>query len=349
MLYADRQTIWGSHDISNADGVPTTPGTVVDGNTTHWSINGQGMENSSVIALLSPPSGPAHLISSVADVGSFIHTNLHQSPASGASPTLGVTASFDFAGSAPLTIAGVSTAGSYSKDGGLTWTLFPTNPAEYIPGNGTVAVAADGSAIYWQFEAIGSQVMISKDLGVTWNVIGDSPSLTSGQIQVLADRKDPSVAYLYDPATGIVYRTDNQGGTLQPVNVLSTGGIMSLPPAAKGDLWFASNGALEHSVDGGATWKETGDVKRAYSVGFGAPKPGTTYPAVYLFGQIGNVTGFYRSTDMGRTFVRINDKRHQYGNAYIVQGDPRVYGRIYIATTGRGIVLGDLKDRSNWR
>lgn len=353
VLYGDGQTIWASSDISKADGVPTTPGTIVDGNATHWSINALGLEETSVLALLSPPSGPAHLISGVGDIGGFAHTDFNHSPATGMSsnPIFGNTTGLDFAQSVPLSVVRVgsrdsqqspgSAFGAYSSDGGLTWTPFPVNPAGVVNGSGTVAIAADGSAIYWQPGDGGSQVSVSKDHGATWTIVPGSPAQSSAQIAVFADRQDPALVYLYDPATGNVYRSEDQGQTLSQVSTLGTFGKVSLSPAAKGDLWFASNGALERSVDGGNTWNETGDVTSAFSVGFGAAKPGTTYPALYLFGQIGQTTGFYRSTDAGQSFVRINDDQHQYGNAYIVQGDPRVYGRIYIGTNGRGIIVGE--------
>jgi hypothetical protein len=45
--------------------------------------------------------------------------------------------------------------------------------------------------------------------------------------------------------------------------------------------------------------------------------------------------------DEGNTFVRINDYDHQYSNANIIVGDPRVFGRFYLATGGRGIIEGD--------
>ncbi len=355
VLYGDGQTIWASSDISKADGVPTTPGTIVDGNATHWSINALGVEETSVLALVSPPSGPAHLISGVGDIGGFAHTDLNHSPASGMSknPIFGNTSGIDFAQSSPLNIARVGSNGSQqstgsafgasSSDGGLTWTPFPTNPPGVVNGSGTVAFAADASTIYWQPGDGGSQAAVSHDRGASWTTIPGAPAQTNAQIEVFADRMDPSVAYLYDPATGKVFRSDDHGQTLSEASTLSTNGKVSLSPAAKGDLWFASNGPLERSNDGGRTWNEVGDVANAYSVGFGAAKPGSKYPAVYLFGQVGQTTGFYRSTNVGKSFVRINDDQHQYGNAYIVEGDSRVYGRIYIGTNGRGIILGEQK------
>jgi hypothetical protein len=49
----------------------------------------------------------------------------------------------------------------------------------------------------------------------------------------------------------------------------------------------------------------------------------------------------FRSVDAGETWVRINDDSHQFGWINHVTGDPRVYGRVYFATGGRGIIYGD--------
>jgi photosystem II stability/assembly factor-like uncharacterized protein len=50
----------------------------------------------------------------------------------------------------------------------------------------------------------------------------------------------------------------------------------------------------------------------------------------------------FRSTDMGKTWKRINDDDHQYGWRFrCIAGDPRVFGRVYIGTDGRGIVYGE--------
>jgi len=64
--------------------------------------------------------------------------------------------------------------------------------------------------------------------------------------------------------------------------------------------------------------------------------------AIYITGKIDNVLGFFRSDDAGKTWVRINDDEHGYGAVdTAITGDPRVYGRVYIATNGRGIVYGE--------
>jgi len=42
------------------------------------------------------------------------------------------------------------------------------------------------------------------------------------------------------------------------------------------------------------------------------------------------------------SWVRINDDQHQWGAVSPVIGDPRVFGRVYIGTNGRGIIRGDI-------
>ena len=51
----------------------------------------------------------------------------------------------------------------------------------------------------------------------------------------------------------------------------------------------------------------------------------------------------FRSIDAGQTWVRINDDQHQRGHAgdTAITGDPRIFGRVYIGTNGRGIIYGD--------
>jgi hypothetical protein len=61
-------------------------------------------------------------------------------------------------------------------------------------------------------------------------------------------------------------------------------------------------------------------------------------PALYTRAKIGGVRGIFRSDSAGRRWVRVNDDEHQdawTGNA--ITGDPRVYGRVYVSTNGRGL------------
>ncbi len=58
-------------------------------------------------------------------------------------------------------------------------------------------------------------------------------------------------------------------------------------------------------------------------------------------GIVNGKDAIYRSDDSAKTWVRINDDRHQYGLLLLITGDPRIYGRAYVGTHGRGVFYGD--------
>ncbi len=58
-------------------------------------------------------------------------------------------------------------------------------------------------------------------------------------------------------------------------------------------------------------------------------------------GTIRGQAGIFRSIDEAKSWVRINDDAHQWGLVLQVAGDPRIFGRVYVGTHGRGIQYGD--------
>ena len=374
VMYGSGQTIWETMDISKADGVPTSPTIVNHGNATDWAIGALGLEETDITQLVSPPSGPANLVSAMGDLGGFTHIDLNHSPVSGqqSNPAFTSGSDVDFAQGNPLIMARVGSPsygnnqeGAYSSDGGLTWTPFATQPAGITSGSGSVAVAADGSTILWIPTDVGVPASYSTDKGATWTASTGAPAQINNytQLVVLSDRKNPKKFYLFDPQ-------GSNGGT--PVYVSSDGGhtfaVASTPtdygislfvsPAGEGDLWLASYNGLFHSTNSGATFTQISGTQVAYNLGFGLQAPGAVYPAIYMVGQQSNDTActdgsdptlfftvastcLYRSVDGGASFVRINDFQHQYGYINTITGDQRVFGRVYLGTAGRGIIEAD--------
>jgi xyloglucan-specific exo-beta-1,4-glucanase len=76
-------------------------------------------------------------------------------------------------------------------------------------------------------------------------------------------------------------------------------------------------------------------------VGFGKAASGKSFPSLFLAGQIAGVQALFRSDDAGVSWKRINDDGNQFAAVSRVTGDPRIHGRVYIATGGRGILYGD--------
>jgi photosystem II stability/assembly factor-like uncharacterized protein len=82
-------------------------------------------------------------------------------------------------------------------------------------------------------------------------------------------------------------------------------------------------------------------VEEIHAFGFGKAAPKAKYAALYLVGTVQGQRGFFRSTDSGATWVRINDDQHQWGLVLHITGDPKKFGRVYVGTHGRGTFYGD--------
>ena len=169
--------------------------------------------------------------------------------------------------------------------------------------------------------------------------------MPSGAV-VESDRVNP--LRFYGLANGAFYGSTDGGATFA---ALATG--LPVPaqfkavPGREGDVWVAGGTetttyGLWHSTNGGATFARLANLEEADNIGFGQAAAGQTYPALYTSAQAGGVRGIYRSTNAGTSWTRINDAQHQYASTGgAITGDPRVFGRVYLSTNGRGIVYGD--------
>lgn len=335
-LYGTGATIWGSDDVNAAD----------TGQPTHWTVRAQGLEETAVLDLISPPAGP-HLISALGDIGGFRHDALTVSPPGGlwTNPTMTTVTSLDFAENSPGIVAKVGNGangqnGAYSLDGASTWTPFPVDLPD-SKGGGTIAVTADGRNFIWT--APGGRPYFSFKRGATWTACVGAPD----GLRIVTDRVNSHKAYGWDSNTGKFYTSDDWGVeyAAQPATLPKGHSKVRPAPGHEGDLWLpAGSDGLYHSTDGGATFAPLGAVQSADALGFGRAAPGKTYPAVYLAGKVGGVSGVFRSNDAGLTWTRINDDAHQYGwIGQVLTGDPRLYGRVYLGTNGRGILYADLR------
>jgi hypothetical protein len=119
-------------------------------------------------------------------------------------------------------------------------------------------------------------------------------------------------------------------------------------PGRSGDLWLAAFDGLYHASNPGSSisFAPMAGVEEIHAFGFGKSAPGKNYPAMYLAGAVNGQPGIFRSDDAAKTWVRINDDRHQWGLILQITGDPRIFGRVYVGTHGRGIVYGDPAPRA---
>jgi len=335
LLYGTGATIYGTRNLTDWD----------TGGTVHIAVTARGLEEVSVLDLISPPAG-AHLLSAVRDVGGFVHTDFRLAGKMYDTPTISNTTSLDYAELRPSVIVRSGNSSPYlgvSTDGGATWTPAATQPAETSEG-GTVAVSADGARLVWS--PGGAAVHHSTDGGATWTASAGVPAGAT----VESDRVNPQRFYAY--AGGVFYASTDGGASFAATGAAglpSQGNVrFKALPGVEGDVWFAGGDeaggvyGLWHSTDGGGSFARLSTVEEADTIGFGKPAPRRRYPTLFSSARIRGVRGIFRSDDAGRSWVRINDDRHQYAwTGAAITGDPRVYGRVYIATNGRGIVYGD--------
>ncbi|MGP3786318.1 X2-like carbohydrate binding domain-containing protein [Paenibacillus sp. 1A_MP2] len=341
MMYGTGATIYGTKNLTDWD----------EGNKINISVMAKGVEEIAVLDLISPPSG-AHLLSGVGDVSGFRHNDLDQAPATMfTSPNYSSTESLDFAELSPSTMVRVGKADytadpnaksiGLSSDGGTTWYKANAEPAG-TTGGGTVAISANGNRLVWS----------TSDKGVHYSTGGNSWTASSGipaQAKVISDRVNPNQFYGF--AAGKVYVSTNGGAsfTASAATGLPVEGNTDLDavPGTEGELWFAGGSeeggpyGLWHSTDSGATFTKLANVEEADSIGFGKAAPGQNGVALYTIAKIDGTRGFFRSDDGGANWVRINDNQHQYARVTTITGDPRLYGRVYLGTNGRGILYAD--------
>ncbi|WP_241212040.1 hypothetical protein [Sphingomonas sp. ABOLF] len=333
-----------------------------------WAPWTRGIEQTAVITLLSPTGG-AHLVSGFGDLGGFRHDDLTVSPPRvHLNPFLTNTNSLDYAGKAPAVLVRSGnthkpvvpdTSLAWSGDGGTNWQPLRVPPSESTDGapppertgNAAITVSADGGT----FVVETARPILTRDRGKTWLAVQGLPS----RVRVTADKADPRRYYALDFAANHLVRSDDGGATFKPV--ASTGLPADLSgaraigreaanplvatPGRAGALWLLVGSDLYRSTDFGERWERatTGIAISRYGLGKGAP--GAKWPALYAIGQLGATKGVFRSLDGGAGWQRINDDAHQWGlRLRMVSGDPRQFGRVYVATDGRGILYGDPKE-----
>jgi hypothetical protein len=313
------------------------------GQPTSWSIGAIGIEETAVLSLISPSVG-APLISGVGDIGGFVHDDIRVSPRTGmfSNPVFGNTDCLDFAENNSAIIVRVGTSqqnGAISNNGGKSWSPFASAP----PGmdGGSIAISPDGLIIVWTRQNVGAVPYYSKNNGNSWQQSKGSPGL-----RYISDRVNTNF-YGYDPNSGIVYISSDGGATFSTLDSgLPTGtGLLRAAPGHPSDLWLSAGQSWDNSAGlfrsiSGSKFTRIPSIGYTASFGFGKPAPGSTYPAIYLQGTSSNMNALYRSDNAGASWTRINDPAHQYGGATVVIGDPKLYGRVYIGTNGRGILCG---------
>ncbi len=351
MFYGTGMTMWGTTNLTNWD----------SGTQFALSDASMGIEETSVLGLVSPPAGGgAHLYSVVGDISGWAHTSLTTAPTfPWAIPFFGTHTGIDFAqlspqnmvivGNGSPTASPVITSSAFTTSGGTSetaWFAGSVDPAGYSTnGAGTVAMASNASSVVWA--PVGMTPFYSTTYGSSWTASTGAPA---GGV-IASDRVNPLDYYYY--AAGQFYVSTNGGVsfTATAATGLPASGdpvVVKAVPGIAGDVWVVGGSVttghvygMWHSTNYGASFTQLTNVTQADVIGFGMAGPGATYQTIFTNAEIGGVRGIFASTNEGVTWQQINDVNHEYAAAsQAMTGDPQVFGTVFVGTNGRGIIMG---------
>ncbi|MDR2580970.1 MAG: hypothetical protein LBC85_08265 [Fibromonadaceae bacterium] len=342
-----------------------------------WKFASNGIEETVPLGIVSTTKGAA-LVSVLGDVDGAYHVELDSPPADrhrrSSGDAVGTIYDLDYAGLNPNFMVMIHKQnahnfGAYSTDGGKTWVDFGSNPSginNQIETN-FVAVSADTRRIVWNIT--GQGIYSSSDSGKTWQQVSGTSSFSG--FRIVSDKVAPNTFYAYIPNTGTLHRSVN-GSAWNSINTQlarSTDGDwawgffrMFASPFREGELWATQGaqipdvmwlsgdeiGGVQRSTDGGVSFSKVSGIEFARYIGFGKGLVEAN-PAVYFTGmaQTGQtVASVYRSVNYS-TWTPIDNAANKYGEVTMVVGDPCIYSRVYLGTSGRGIIYGEEDGHEN--
>jgi hypothetical protein len=306
-----------------------------------WKYDVAGLEETAFLDGVCIPGGP--LISSFGDVTGFVHKPLTSYPSEKLSPSDGNNHSIAYAGANTNRVVRASNGGNvvyHSSDKGVSWTGCATNKGS----SGRVAISADGGTIL-HCPAWSTTTYYTTNNGASWS---SCSGVSLGDAIPVADQVNPDYFYIYNPTNGQMLRSSNKGvsfsvagtpgGTTAFHPWVST--LIRTVPGFEGHIWVPLSGnGLKYSTNHGASYTTLSNVPYCRSVAIGKAMTGASYPTIFIWGTVSGVTGLFRSTDQGATWLRINDDANEFGGAPFLIGDMNVFGRLYMsAGGGRGVI-----------
>lgn len=336
-----------------------------------WYSYVNGLEEIVNFTLKSQPETGA-LLQGSADIGGLRHQNLNSYPKSFMRPakdhSISDIVSLDFSskknpnfvvavGSRRWTEDADKGYGGYSVNNGKSWREFPRYPQGFRQSiNGRVAVSATNDRhIVWVPES--DVPYYSTNRGKTWQISRGAPSETTVSLwqwnQPLAsDKVNGNKFYLYKD--GQLYRSSD-GGANWSVTVSDLPKLdmdwdnvawsnIKAAPSLEGEVWASFNAmGLYRSSDSGNSFTKINNVQQAYMFAFGKNAPGKTNPTVFVYGRVQEIDGIFRSDDFGQNWIKIDVPGQAIGkDPKFIEGDKKIYGRVFVGTGGRGIYYGEL-------
>ena len=114
-------------------------------------------------------------------------------------------------------------------------------------------------------------------------------------------------------------------------------------PGLSGAVWYKNKDGIYMSYDRGENWSRIEGLESPAAFGFGIGKDGEVdKPAAYAVGTVNGVYGIYLSDDFGKSWERINsDANTTIKSVNDIIGDSRIYGRVFLSSSGSGVFYGE--------
>ena len=333
-----------------------------------WVVENENLEEFVCLALKAPPAQPRELILGVADMVGMALSRFDEVPQKKFYPdAFGVISGIAYCETQPQHIAyvGSSQYGAVdpytgiSRDGGLTWSPFPSVPAG--AQNGNVAISSrDPEAMVWAPMSESNlglptderTVLLhyTRDGGQTWYPSSGAPNRVEslrqywfGSESLVADPVDGSTFYLYD--LGNIYRSEDHGATWSvvgtvPVNYYKV--VMKARPGVFGELYLTNkdDDMLYRSSDAGASWEAIPSLLDGSNFAFGrAPNEERAY-VLYAVGKVDNQLGIYWLDEAGGAWQAIDTEGLPLNKITTLEASKETYGRLFFGTGGRGFFAG---------
>jgi photosystem II stability/assembly factor-like uncharacterized protein len=243
-----------------------------------------------------------------------------------------------------------------SADGGGNWTglgafQYPQNPPVQIPLAATALAVGRGSNTLYAWA--GCVLFKSVDAGASWqsDASPQQPQDCSTDGFIFTDPHDPNVFYLgqsyFDEGDAWLFKTADGGMSWR--RVWSSSGTfsgfffntMAIDPATPATIYAATSGGLLKSIDGGATWHDTGLGPWVSVLAIDPVHPNILYAATSTWFSGPGFGGLFKSTDAGATWSASNSGLEILMNTgapitalAIDDVDPET---IYAGTSGNGV------------
>lgn len=323
-----------------------------------FSTREKGHEETVVLTILVPPAGAGTaLYSGMADVGGFRTTSYSTYPLKKLSDDEQIT-HIAYCETSPANIAVLVTDDNNgdvmnlktSSNSGDTWT---TRTLPSGKRHGRIAISATNpDMMVYVAGGISGTVYYSVNRGSSWTASTGSPTgavatpddIYCKDFALAADAVDDNKFYVFK--SGFLYKSTNGGATWAAANSTAIPTKNSFlfvvaRPGVNGEVWVSLDGnGLYKTTNSGSTFTKISSLTISKAFSIGAPASVGGIPAIYIYGTVGSVLGLYRSLDLGSSWDKIDGAEKFSAGVKSLAADRSVFGRIYVATGGRGIMYG---------